>query len=136
MPSNYRNRSRKKPVKPKPPRGLESVKSYPAEGKHPTGREWERIKASVLEFHHRVCHLCGHPGAEQVDHIIPFTERADLATDPKNLRPAHGSSGTQSNPCATCNLNCNNIRGMGSVARAKRIIAKRQGKAEEEGREW
>lgn len=41
-----------------------------------------------------LCWLCGLPGADSVDHVIPLrvlreTGRMDLAEDPANLRPAH-----------------------------------------------
>ena len=39
------------------------------------------------------CWLCGHPGADQVDHAIPTSIAPDLAMDPSNWRPAHGVRG-------------------------------------------
>ena len=50
----------------------------------------------------RVCWLCGHDGADAVDHKIPFALRPDLADDPTNLAPAHHFA-----PCATCGHKCN-----------------------------
>ena len=38
-----------------------------------------------------VCYLCGHPGSGAVDHVISRKQRPDLALDPANLRPVHGS---------------------------------------------
>jgi 5-methylcytosine-specific restriction endonuclease McrA len=52
------------------------------------GRPWQRIRAQVLAASN-VCHLCGHPGADTVDHVIPLSRRPDLAHDLANLRPAH-----------------------------------------------
>lgn len=34
-----------------------------------------------------VCHVCGRPGADQVDHVIPLAEGG--ADDETNLRPIH-----------------------------------------------
>lgn len=119
----------------------EKLSGYDRELKHPTGKMWNRLRDACIEYHHGICHLCDHPMARQADHVIPFTERPDLAMSSSNLRPAHGSAGSQKNPCPTptCGLNCNNIRGMGSIERARRIIASRQKDAPEvieDGREW
>ena len=70
----------------------------------------------------------GHGGARQVDHVIPVTEQPGLAYAMSNCRPAHGAPG---NPCRECSaaagrsIHCNQLRGMGSVERARRIIAER-----------
>jgi 5-methylcytosine-specific restriction endonuclease McrA len=57
------------------------------------GRPWRRIRQQVLDACN-VCWLCGQPGADTVDHIIPLsvlkaTGRMELAEDPGNLRSAH-----------------------------------------------
>lgn len=55
-----------------------------------------------------VCHICGHPGSDAVDHVKALARAADateaeqLDTDPANLRPAHHDV-----PCPTCGLRCN-----------------------------
>lgn len=48
-----------------------------------------------------ICHLCGHPGADVVDHLTPVSRGGD-ALDPDNWAPAHGV-----NRCPTCGRNCN-----------------------------
>lgn len=134
MPSPYRNKSSKKPVpKRKPVVSPDSKSSqspanmagrYQRENKHPSGVEWDRKKAVVLDHYNGICHLCGHPGAQQVDHVEVYAEHQDDSIP--NLRPAHGSAGTkQKNRCPVCGLNCNNIRGSLSVAAAKRKIERR-----------
>ncbi len=35
----------------------------------------------------RVCHVCGLPAADEVDHVIPLAEGG--ADDASNLRPIH-----------------------------------------------
>ena len=35
-----------------------------------------------------VCHLCGLPGADEVDHVVPVARGGD-EWDPLNLAPAH-----------------------------------------------
>lgn len=53
------------------------------------GRRVAQITAQVLAHYGTVCHLCGMPGANSVDHIIP---RVHGGTDElPNLRPAHRS---------------------------------------------
>ena len=50
------------------------------------------------------CHICGHPGSDVLDHILP---KARGGTDhPSNLAPAH-----HNNPCPDCGNKCNRIKG-------------------------
>ena len=58
-------------------------------------RPFRRARAEVLAMS-TVCWLCGHPGADSVDHVVPLrvlkeTGRMDLANDVRNLKPAHKS---------------------------------------------
>lgn len=52
-----------------------------------------------------VCHICGHPGSDEVDHVVALA-RGGSDTDPSNLRPAHGAK-----PCDTCGRQCNRSKG-------------------------
>jgi len=51
------------------------------------GRGWARKRETVLRQGEGICALCGLPGADSVDHIVPRSMggSADLA----NLQPAH-----------------------------------------------
>jgi hypothetical protein len=84
---------------------------------HPKKRQRE------LARHGRICHLCGHGGADQVDHVIPWGEwaRTDLNVhDESNLRPAHGS------PCPTCGRSCHDDKTKAEAARGRaRATARR-----------
>ena len=96
--------------------------------------------------------VCSHGGARQAGHLIPVTERPDLTWDLGNIRPIHGVPGNRCYQCSENGMNCNGIMGMGSVERARRIIAEKvagkQGKVPPsapaappgrkipEGREW
>jgi 5-methylcytosine-specific restriction endonuclease McrA len=51
-----------------------------------------------------VCHICGHKGADEVDHVEPLSRGG--SEDPSNLRPAHGAK-----PCETCGATCNRSKG-------------------------
>ena len=46
-----------------------------------------------------VCHICGHPGSDAVDHVQAFSRTADES--PANLKPAHHAA------CPTCGEPCN-----------------------------
>lgn len=67
---------------PRPPAGPDS----PNYGRR--GTRWRTLRAAILNAS-TICWLCGHPGADEVDHVIPRDQRPDLAMDPTNLRPAH-----------------------------------------------
>lgn len=51
-------------------------------------RAWRILRAQVLAASDR-CYLCGRLGANTADHVIPVSERPDLALDPGNVAPAH-----------------------------------------------
>lgn len=52
------------------------------------GRPWRRVRGRVLA-ESDVCHICGQPGADSVDHIIAVSVRPDLELVRSNLAPAH-----------------------------------------------
>jgi 5-methylcytosine-specific restriction endonuclease McrA len=62
------------------------------------GRQQSRA-AAVMHLHDGICHVCGQPGADQVDHVIPTApdarepEHRDLplsyVDSIANLRPIH-----------------------------------------------
>lgn len=71
-----------------------------------SARPWQRLREQVLDPARggsRVCWLCGHDGANDVDHVIPRTVAPELELDITNLRPAHGAN----SPCPTCGKRCN-----------------------------
>ena len=53
-----------------------------------SGWEQQRRAQVVLAVHDTVCHVCGRPCADQVDHVIPLAEGGEDTFD--NLRPIHG----------------------------------------------
>jgi len=63
------------------------------------GRPWRRLRAEVLSASD-ICWLCGLPGADTVDHILPLSRHPELAHDRANLAPAH--------------LRCNSSKGASS----------------------
>lgn len=155
MSSNYRNKSSKKPPAKKPRASSAPVPSektlndktegYDREFRHPSGAAWNRKKANVISHYNGICGLCDHPGALQIDHVIAYAEGQDDSIG--NLRPVHGSSGKQKNPCPVCGLNCNQVRAGLSFEAGRAKIARRmktQGRVtpavkkpvKDIGREW
>jgi 5-methylcytosine-specific restriction endonuclease McrA len=68
-----------------------------------------------MKEHHRamlrrndVCHLCGHPGSDAIDHVVPLKPRpgqpAGTDTD-DNKAPAHHNV-----ECPTCGIKCNRVK--------------------------
>lgn len=51
-----------------------------------------------------VCHICGHTGADEVDHVLALARGG--SEDISNLAPAHGAK-----PCDTCGKQCNRSKG-------------------------
>lgn len=59
-------------------------------------RKWKKLRAEILAASD-TCWLCGLPGSNSVDHVLPVSKYPELALDIANLRPAH--------------LSCNSARG-------------------------
>jgi 5-methylcytosine-specific restriction endonuclease McrA len=71
-----------------------------------TGRPCRRARAACLAASDP-CWICGHPGSQTADHVVPLALGGELL-DPANLAPAHGVQG-----CPTCGRKCNSARGDG-----------------------
>ena len=67
----------------------------PAKHQSPTyrlgrgGKAWRQLRAQILHASGGICWLCGRPGADTVDHIVPLSDGGH-PLDPANLRAAHG----------------------------------------------
>ena len=71
----------------------------------------KRITGSILQRRNRailrasdVCHICGHAGADAIDHIVALARGGTEERD--NLAPAHHDV-----PCPTCGERCNRVKG-------------------------
>jgi hypothetical protein len=80
------------------------------------GRPYRRAREQMFAIYGDICHLCGHAGATEADHIIPVSLDPDQPDDPYAMRPAHGGNGK----CRTCGRACNAERGNGPVVRTLR----------------
>lgn len=65
-----------------------------------SGRKRQQRNRRILNAND-VCHICGHPGSDAIDHVIALA-RGGSDTDPANLKPAHHDV-----PCPTCGRRCN-----------------------------
>jgi hypothetical protein len=77
-----------------------------------TGYRWRMARKQVLDVS-RVCWLCGHDGAGDVDHEPPLPVLEAMGLDPcdvQYLRPAHGSLSR----CSDCGRCCNQSKGNGA----------------------
>lgn len=59
----------------------------------------------------RTCWLCGHDGADAVDHKVPVDLAPELENEPTNLAPSH-----HFDPCPTCGIKCNRVKSNKLVA--------------------
>ncbi|GLW32262.1 hypothetical protein [Actinoplanes regularis] len=81
----------------------------------PNGHRYRTVRAAVLA-RSDTCVLCGHPGADQADHILSRSQHPEIdVADPANLAPVHGVNG-----CPTCGEKCNQVKGNGTVTRPVR----------------
>lgn len=46
--------------------------------------DWPKLRKEVFTRDGKICHICGGPGADRVDHIVPGDNH-----DPSNLAPVH-----------------------------------------------
>lgn len=82
-------------------------------------RKVREARRRMFEQRGTVCHLCGHPGATEADHVIPFSVAPWRVADPENMRPVHGSlyrsrktgQVIRDARCRTCGKSCNQSRG-------------------------
>ena len=78
-----------------------------------TGRPWRRVKARVIRRDHGICHICGGPGADSADHIIPVSLGGPIY-DMDNLRTVHHNVQPR----------CNMVRGTRTIDSARRRLAR------------
>lgn len=82
--------------------------------RHRVGRPHRRAVTQMFAIYGDLCHLCGHPGARQADHLVPIRDWPDQPIDPHLMRPAHGGGNEErglDNPCPICGRRCNQERG-------------------------
>lgn len=58
-------------------------------GRPVNGRNVAAFNDAAFSMYGRTCHLCGLPGANTVDHLIPTSVDESLRWELSNVRPAH-----------------------------------------------
>jgi hypothetical protein len=81
-----------------------------------SARRWRRVRAQVLAVSD-LCHLCGHTGAGEGDHVVSRAMGGDKY-DPANVAPAHGS-GSRCYECDPAGRACNQVKGAGLRKKAR-----------------
>jgi 5-methylcytosine-specific restriction endonuclease McrA len=86
----------------------------------------KQVRAMVMRLHNGVCHLCGHGGADEVDHIIGVAQwrreqRVGDPNHPSNLAPAHGA------PCLVCGKTCHKDKTQSEAVEARWGARRRPG---------
>jgi 5-methylcytosine-specific restriction endonuclease McrA len=61
------------------------------DGRPVNGPNVKRYNSAVFAAFGSTCHLCGRPGADTVDHIVPTSVAPARRWDVDNGRPAHRS---------------------------------------------
>jgi len=83
-----------------------------APAKHRGGWAFNKAKREMFALYGHTCHICGHEGALQADHLDPLAYDPEQPVDAESMRPAHGAAQAGSdNPCPTCGRRCNQERG-------------------------
>lgn len=62
--------------------------------RRPHGHTERQLRQLILTRDKHTCQICGHPGADTLGHIIPYSKRPDLALNPTNLQAQHGTKRT------------------------------------------
>jgi 5-methylcytosine-specific restriction endonuclease McrA len=81
--------------------------------------EWKNARKICFRDKGTTCYWCGHPGATDVDHIMPKSQGGALF-DQNNLAPIHGVHG-----CATCGRKCNREKSTRTLHQVQGLNASR-----------
>lgn len=77
------------------------------------GKLYDQLKRLTIANAAGICHICGHDGANSVDHLVPLSWGQVSGWDLANWRAAHGGG----RPCPTCGVECNASKGNRANAR-------------------
>lgn len=104
-----------------------------------SGARWRAARELMFATYGTQCHLCGHDGAGEADHVVPrevWMEEGGHGDDPSNLRPAHGFA----TRCYVCDPTrgkcCNQSRGNGRHVRVTPVTQPAPTTASNTSRAW
>jgi len=83
-----------------------------------TSHAFRKVRARILA-ESDTCIVCGHAGADAVDHIQPVS-KGGARLDPDNLAPIHGVKG-----CPTCGRKCNNEKSDRPLSQVTALVTSR-----------
>ena len=88
----------------------------------PSGEKWEgaartKARAACFAAYGRMCWLCGHGGAQEVDHLEPPGHGGSMF-DVANLRPIHNVT----HGCPYCGRKCNREKGDMPLSQVTRLV--------------
>lgn len=75
-------------------------------GKPWSGRRVTEARRYTLQRDQFICWLCGHHGANSLDHVQPKSTRPDLMWDPLNWKAAHLTPAGTRHGCKTEGCTC------------------------------
>jgi 5-methylcytosine-specific restriction endonuclease McrA len=78
--------------------------------KRMTGSARQKRNRRIFAEKGDVCHICGHPGSDAIDHVTPLA-KGGSDEDETNLMPAHHDV-----ECDTCGQRCNRTKGAKLIA--------------------
>ncbi len=94
-----------------------------ASGVHKS-HKYRQARQAMFALYGDICHICGHAGAGEADHVTPYALDPDQPVEAEMLRPAHGGS----SPCPVCKgakgkpRSCNQERGKRPLGYAFRPV--------------
>lgn len=84
-------------------------------------REWHAQRARVLRDGGRICHVCGGPGADGVDHVRPGDDHSEA-----NLAPIHH------NVAPFCHREKSSREGGAAAGRMRRAMVAKRSRPQEQ----
>lgn len=84
--------------------------------RHRDSAPYRKARREMFATYGDICHICGHAGAVEADHLVPISRQPEQEIDAHAMRPAHGANG----PCPTCGRKCNTERGNRAIRRSVR----------------
>lgn len=63
-------------------------------------KDWPATRLRILRRDHGICHVCGKPGADAVDHIVPGDDHRDSNLAAIHTHPCHATKSAREGQAA------------------------------------